>query len=131
VTVRISIFDPGYDPTFSSFGSDDNYIWANIPMPVAVGVLAVPAGLRDVIALAAAKLPQGGFGPRRLLGALADPDLTTGRLLQYMALESDADVQAWLTSLPNVSTVRVLIVLKRQNPLGGKPDSPPSLNWLP
>src|SRR6184192_1561185 len=70
VIARISIFDPGYDPTFSSFGSDDNYIWANIPMPVAVGVLPVSAGLKDVIALAAVKLPQGGFGPRRLLGAL-------------------------------------------------------------
>ena len=133
VIARISIFDPGYDPTFSSFGSDDNYIWANIPMPVAVGVLPVSAGLKDVIALAAAKLPQGGFGPRRLLGALADPDLNTGRLLQYVALESDSDVQAWLASLPNASTVRVLLVFKCQNPLSGRPDFPasPSSNWLP
>ena len=82
-------------------------------MLVAVGVLAVSAGLQDVITLAAAKLPQGGFGPRRLLGALADPDFTTGRLLQYMALESNADIQAWLMSLLNVLTVQVLLVLKR------------------
>ena len=100
-------------------------------MPVTVSMLAVSAGLQDVIALIAAKLPQGGFRPHYLLGALADPDFTTRWLLQYMALESNANIQAWLTSLLNVSTIQVLLILKRQNPYG-KLDSPaPPSNWLP
>ena len=77
VITQISIFDPGYNLIFSSFGSDDNYIWANIPILVVVSMLPVSAGLKNMIALTATKLSQGRSGPHYLLSILTDPDLTT------------------------------------------------------
>jgi hypothetical protein len=118
---------------FTSAQSDDSYFWGLHPMAVATGRLEVGAGLQGIRNIAATKLDANTpRRPRRILGATAAVDLSTGRNLQYVALEDDADVMSWLAAVPSATLVTVLYILYRANSLLHQDSpAPPASTWLP